>query len=276
MAPVPGPAHAAGTGVMTYPDGSTFEGQWVAGTRVKGKLVAGDGSWEYTGDWQGDQQHGQGLLFQVSWRGLCARALDASPRHCWVGGVWPSGCRKTRVFAVSGARVALPSLSSPFPNPCRRSCYPLAPTALPCPSSPCRRGCPSIPAALSAGSDRGRASASMPTARSTMGSGNPTTGTACSSVCQDSGVDMVVAPSSCACNHKPPAPLSPSFPAGMARARSSMAGTSTRAAGRTMCRRAWAPWSPRTATATSVRRGVIWGNALRCVCDLGECTALCV
>lgn len=60
---------------MVFEDGSTFEGEWHAGERVKGKLAARDGSWEYAGGWKGELQHGQGVLYKVrtdwgsSWQG---------------------------------------------------------------------------------------------------------------------------------------------------------------------------------------------------------------
>lgn len=55
--------------MMWFEDGSVFDGQWGAGQRLKGKHVAVDGSWEYSGEYKDDLQHGTGVFFRVSsWR----------------------------------------------------------------------------------------------------------------------------------------------------------------------------------------------------------------
>ena len=80
--------NVAGKGRHTYPDGTYFEGEWLEGGRVRGKLVAGDGSSEYTGGWRGDQRHGHGVLFQVCVEGAGWGRGQAKRREGfgWAGG----------------------------------------------------------------------------------------------------------------------------------------------------------------------------------------------
>lgn len=56
--------HAAGQGRWTYPDGSFYEGEWTEGQRIRGRLLAVDGSEEYSGEWKGDKRHGQGVQYR--------------------------------------------------------------------------------------------------------------------------------------------------------------------------------------------------------------------
>lgn len=70
---------------MVFEDGSTFEGEWQAGERVKGKLAARDGSWEYAGGWKNELQHGSGVLYKVSpWRRRGGGGCAWQGQHiCW-------------------------------------------------------------------------------------------------------------------------------------------------------------------------------------------------
>ena len=82
----------AGEGRHTFLDGAYYEGSWVAGERSVGVFVAGDGSWEYRGQWRGLERHGQGTLFQKGlskytgdyWhiRGTCLKRIQMHPLHC--------------------------------------------------------------------------------------------------------------------------------------------------------------------------------------------------
>ena len=55
-------SEAAPTGTMTYPDGSSFTGSWLAGKRHGfGKMSSADGS-SYSGQWQYGFRHGHGKL----------------------------------------------------------------------------------------------------------------------------------------------------------------------------------------------------------------------
>lgn len=54
---------AEGNGRYTYSGGNTFfQGKFLNGSRVKGKLVSGDEGVEYDGEWKDDARHGKGTF----------------------------------------------------------------------------------------------------------------------------------------------------------------------------------------------------------------------
>ena len=119
--------------MMWFEDGSVFDGQWSAGQRFKGKHVAADGSWEYSGDYKDDLQHGTGVFFRVrSWR----RGLQA-----WQG--WHEG----------------------------DGYAPMLPCSHACPLCPCSVGSSSTRGSGRRASSTARASASTPMEACTTGSG---------------------------------------------------------------------------------------------------------
>lgn len=96
----------AGKGRLTTKAGSFFEGEWKAGSRVKGRWVSADRRQEYLGDWKGSVRHGQGTLHVeglLQYTGACWVALNfrscvllQEPPHFLVS-FPPLGCTCRRV-----------------------------------------------------------------------------------------------------------------------------------------------------------------------------------